>query len=78
MEQKPGLTLKELFRQLAYEYDEGFISAGDSYPGPFMASAVILNGNTLRMPEDLHRTLNDGDELYLIAPIGGGWDASCS
>jgi molybdopterin converting factor small subunit len=39
---------------------------------PHLRHTLMLNGERCPLEEGLDRTLADGDELYLLAPIAGG------
>jgi MoaD family protein len=67
-----GTTVEELLRQLAEDYDQGFLDAVVRPSGEPQISTLILNGRTLQHPWDLKLQLRTGDELYLIPPIAGG------
>lgn len=69
---EPGTTLEGLFHRLAAEVDERFMDVCVRPPGEPSICVVILNGRTLRLPHDLQRVLETGDELHLIPPIAGG------
>jgi molybdopterin converting factor small subunit len=69
---EPGTTLEGLFHRLAAEVDEGFMDVIVRPPGEPSICVVLLNGRTLRLPRDLRRIIEAGDELHLIPPIAGG------
>jgi molybdopterin converting factor small subunit len=39
---------------------------------PHLADTIMLNGERCPVADNLQRQLNDGDELYLLAPLAGG------
>jgi len=67
-----GTTVEGLLRHLAEAYDEGFLDAVVRPTGERQISTLILNGRTLRLPQDLQLQVSTGDQLYLIPPIAGG------
>lgn len=69
---KPGTTVSGMLRRLGEQYGEGFLDAVGGATGERSIAVVILNGRTLKLPQDLERQLVDGDEVHLIPPIAGG------
>ncbi|MFM7140578.1 MAG: MoaD/ThiS family protein, partial [Alphaproteobacteria bacterium] len=39
---------------------------------PHLRHTLMLNGERCPVDENLGRTLADGDEVYLLAPLAGG------
>lgn len=39
---------------------------------PHLRDTLMLNGERCAVEENLDRTLADGDEVYLLAPLAGG------
>jgi len=39
---------------------------------PHLAHTLMLNGDRTPLEENLDRTLSDGDQVYLLAPLVGG------
>jgi molybdopterin converting factor small subunit len=67
-----GATVASLLRHLAETRDPRFAEY-DTGPAREPAIAtLILNGQTLRIPQDLDHPLKTGDTLHLIPPIAGG------
>jgi molybdopterin converting factor small subunit len=68
----PGDTVRRMLQRLARHVDARFADF-DSDPAQEPTVAVIvLNGRTLRIPQNLDQVLKPGDRLYLIPPIDGG------
>ena len=39
---------------------------------PHLRETLMLNGDRCRVDENLNRVLEDGDQVYLLAPVAGG------
>lgn len=50
----------------------GFDLSGAIESSPHLKHTLMLNGERCAIDENRDRTLNDGDQVYLLAPIAGG------
>lgn len=65
----PGTTLGQL---IDTGDDRGVPLAEAIEQSPHLAHTLMLNGSRCPVAEHRERVLQDGDELYLLAPIAGG------
>jgi molybdopterin converting factor small subunit len=65
----PGTTLGQL---IDTGEDRGVPLAEAIAQSPHLAHTLMLNGTRCPVVEHRDRALQDGDELYLLAPIAGG------
>lgn len=65
----PGATLATLLD--AAERD-GVALRDAIAKSPHLAHTLMLNGDRTPLEENLDRTLSDGDQVYLLAPLVGG------
>jgi hypothetical protein len=64
-----GATLTEL---LAYAEKKGIPLRDAIDKSPHLRHTLMWNGERCPVDENLGRTLCDGDQLYLLAPLAGG------
>lgn len=64
-----GTTLKQLIERADRA---GFDLSGAIEQSPHLRDTIMLNGERCPVDENSDRVLNDGDELYLLAPMAGG------
>jgi MoaD family protein len=69
-----GATVKDVIDLLYKRYGEGFVRefsnpSGDAIGGRVL---ILLNGRTLRVPEDLTQLVNDGDAITIMHMVEGG------
>jgi molybdopterin converting factor small subunit len=67
-----GISVRTLLQQLAQTHDGRFAQYNTGPTREPAIAVMILNGQTLRIPQDLDHELEAGDRLYLISPIAGG------
>ena len=65
----PGATLATL---LDAAEREGVPLRQAIASSPHLAHTLMLNGDRTPLEENLGRALNDGDQIYLLAPLAGG------
>ena|GEM_PF-3822641 len=78
IEVAPGThrTLRELLTTLAEQVDPRFTDlAARGTVGNSWISSVVLNDRRLQLPEDAEVRLSDGDRVFFIQPIAGGWES---
>ncbi len=66
---QPGTTLATLFEHAARE---GIPLRDAVDHSPHLRHTLMWNGERCPVDEHLQRALQDGDELYLLAPLAGG------
>ncbi len=64
-----GASLEEL---IACGEKQGIPFAEVLEKSPHLRDTLMINGERCSVPERGGRTMDDGDELYLLAPIAGG------
>ena len=40
---------------------------------PHLRDTLMINGDRCPVEDNLDRVMQDGDEVYLLAPVAGGW-----
>lgn len=69
----PGMTVLDLFEQLADRYQYVRKSVSDAISQRFYSHFVIvLNGRIAKTNEALRRPLKDGDDIILLPYLVGG------
>lgn len=68
-----GSCLRDLFHALVSVYgDEVHPHLFDTATGKLGFYMVVLGLEVVMFPQGLERTLKDGDEVFIISPLGGG------
>ena len=74
IEIEDGATVADLISGLSRRYGKSFEEKTSRSLGQALRERLnlFLNGRIVKMPENLNLKLEDGDEVIVLQPVGGG------